>query len=65
MKNIKKSSLIIFGYSEMLTLGLVVNSKLDKVKEFNISEDSNEEGKCDWSCNKIIKFLSNQLHTPS
>ena len=43
MKNINKNSLIIFGYSEMLTLALVVNSKLDKVKEFNIIEDDNED----------------------
>ena len=43
MKNINKNSLIIFGYSEILTLALVVNSKLDKVKEFNIIEDDNED----------------------
>ena len=43
MKNTNKNSLIIFGYSEILTLGLVVNSKLDKVKEFCILEDNNED----------------------
>ena len=43
MKISNKNSLIIFGYSEMLTIGIVVNSKLDKVKEFNISEDNNED----------------------
>ena len=43
MKKINKYSLIIFGYSEILTLALVVNSKLDKVKEFNIEEDNNED----------------------
>ena len=43
MKNINKNSLIIFGYSEILTLALVVNSKLNKVKEFNIIEDDNED----------------------
>ena len=51
MKNINKNSLIIFGYSEMLTLALVVNSKLDKVKEFNITEDDNED--------KFFKVVSN------
>ena len=43
MGNINNNSLIIFGYSEILTLGLVVNSKLDKVKKFNIVEDDNED----------------------
>ena len=51
MKNINKNSLIIFGYSEILTLALVVNSKLDKVKEFNIIEDDNED--------KFFKVVSN------
>ncbi len=51
MKNINKKSLIIFGYSEILTLALVVNSKLDKVKEFNILEDDNED--------KFFKIVSN------
>ena len=51
MKNINKNSLIIFGYSEILTLALVVNSKLDKVKEFNIIEDDNED--------KFFKVISN------
>ena len=51
MKNINTNSLIIFGYSEMLTLALVVNSKLDKVKEFNIIEDDNED--------KFFKVVSN------
>ena len=51
MKNINKNSLIIFGYSETLTLALVVNSKLDKVKEFNIIEDDNED--------KFFKVVSN------
>ena len=51
MKNINKNSLIIFGYSEILTLALVVNSKLDKVKEFNIIEGDNED--------KFFKVVSN------
>ena len=51
MNNINKNSLIIFGYSEILTLALVVNSKLDKVKEFNIIEDDNED--------KFFKVVSN------
>ena len=51
MKNINKNYLIIFGYSEILTLALVVNSKLDKVKEFNIIEDDNED--------KFFKVVSN------
>jgi len=51
MKNINKNSLIIFGYSEILTLALVVNSKLDKVKEFSIIEDDNED--------KFFKVVSN------
>ena len=51
MKNISKNSLIIFGYSEILTLALVVNSKLDKVKEFNIIEDDNED--------KFFKVVAN------
>ena len=51
MNNINKNSLIIFGYSEILTLALVVNSKLDKVKEFNITEDDNED--------KFFKVVSN------
>ena len=51
MKNINKNSLIIFGYSEILTLALVVNSKLYKVKEFNIIEDNNED--------KFFKVVSN------
>ena len=51
MKNVQKSSLIIFGYSEILTLGIVVNSKLDKVKEFNVLEDNNED--------KFFKEISN------
>ena len=56
MKNINKNSLIIFGYSEILTLALVVNSKLDKVKEFNISENSNE----DIFFVEISSFISNK-----
>ena len=51
MKKINKNSLIIFGYSEMITLALVVNSKLDKVKEFSIFEDNNED--------KFFKVISN------
>ena len=43
MKNIKKNSLIIFGYSDVIILALVVNSKLDKVKEFNMHEDNNQD----------------------
>ncbi len=51
MKDVKKKSLIIFGYSEVLTIGLCVNSKLEKVKEFNIIEDNNED--------KFFKLISN------
>ena len=40
----------------MLTLALVVNSKLDKVKEFNIVEDDNE----DKFFNVISSFISNK-----
>ena len=58
MKNIKKSSLIIFGYSEILTLGLVVNSKLDKVKEFNVFEDNNE----DKFFKEISNFISHRIN---
>ena len=43
MENINKNSLIIFGYSEIVTLGLVINSKLNKVKEFNILDEDNED----------------------
>ena len=50
MESINKNSLIIFGYSEILTLALVVNSKIDKVKEFNIIEDDNED--------KFFKMIS-------
>ena len=57
MKNIKKSSLIIFGYSEILTLGLVVNSKLDKVKEFNVFEDNNEDN----FFKEISNFISHRV----
>ena len=55
MVDINKNSLIIFGYSEVLTLGLLDNSKLDKVKEFNISEDYNE----DKFFMEISSFISN------
>lgn len=53
MDNINKNSLIIFGYSEDLTIGLLVNSKLDKVKKFNILKDNNED--------KFFKVISNFL----
>ena len=43
MEKINKNSLIIFGYSEIITIGLVINSKLNKVKEFNILDDDNED----------------------
>ena len=56
MTNIYKSSLIIFGYSEIVTLGLLVNSKLNKVKEFNISDDTNE----DKFFIEISSFISNK-----
>ena len=56
MKNINKNSLIIFGYSEMLTLALVVNSKLDKVKEFNIIEGDNEDN----FFKVVSNFISNK-----
>lgn len=51
MDNINKNSLIIFGYSEILTIGLVVNSKLYKVKEFSVLEDNNED--------EFFKIISN------
>ena len=56
MKNINKNSLIIFGYSEILTLALVVNSKLYKVKEFNIIDDDNE----DKFFQVVSNFISNK-----
>ena len=56
MKNNNKKSLIIFGYSEILTLALVVNSKLNKVKEFNIIEDNNE----DKFFSVVSNFISNK-----
>ena len=56
MENINKNSLIIFGYSEMLTLALLVNSKLVKVKDFNILEDNNE----DIFFKIISNFISNK-----
>ena len=58
MENINKNSLIIFGYSEILTIGLLVNSKLDKVKKFNILEDNNE----DKFFEVISNFVSNKLY---
>ena len=33
-----KNSLIIFGYSEIVTLAILDNSKSYKVKEFNIKQ---------------------------
>ena len=54
MKNINKNALIIFGYSDLLTLALVVNSKLYKVKEFNILDDNDE----DKFYNVISSFIS-------
>ena len=57
MENINKNSLIIFGYSEILTLGLVVNSKLNKVKKFNIFEDNNE----DHFFKVISNFMPNKI----
>ena len=58
MENINKNSLIIFGYSEILTIALLVNSKLDKVKKFNILEDNNE----DKFFEVISNFVSNKLY---
>ena len=58
MESINKNSLIIFGYSEILTLGLVVNSKLDKVKRFNIFEDDNE----DKFFKVISRFISSEMY---
>ena len=58
MESINKNSLIIFGYSEILTLGLVVNSKLDKVKKFNIFEDDNE----DKFFKVISRFISSKMY---
>ena len=57
MKNINKNSLIVFGYSEILILALVVNSKLDKVKEFNIIEDGNK----DKFFTAVSNFISNEV----
>ena len=56
MASVYKKSLIIFGYSETVTLGLLNNSKLVKVKEFNISEDNNE----DEFFREISSFISNK-----
>ena len=56
MKNINKNSLIIFGYSEILTLALVVNSKLDKVKEFSIIDDDTEDN----FFKTVSNFISNK-----
>ena len=56
MASVYKKSLIIFGYSETVTLGLLDNSKLVKVKEFNISEDNNE----DEFFREISSFISNK-----
>ena len=56
IENINKNSLIIFGYSEIVTLGLVINSKLNKVKEFNILDENNE----DKFFNVISSFVSSQ-----
>ena len=56
MEKINKNSLIIFGYSEIITLGLVINSKLNKVKEFNILDDDNE----DKFFKVISSFISNK-----
>lgn len=56
MANISKKTLIIFGYSETLTLAILVNSKLNKVKEFNILEDNDE----DKFFRVISSFISNK-----
>ena len=58
MKKINKNSLIIFGYSEIITLALVVNSKLDKVKEFSFFEDNNE----DKFFKEISNFISQRVY---
>ena len=58
MEYINKNSLIVFGYSETLTLALLVNSKLVKVKEFNILEDNNE----DIFFKIISNFISNKTY---
>lgn len=58
MENTNKNSLIIFGYSEILTIALLVNSKLYKVKKFNILEDNNE----DKFFEVISNFVSNKLY---
>ena len=57
MKKINKNSLIIFGYSEILTLPIVVNSKFYKFKEFNIIEDENE----DKFFQVVSNFISNKV----
>ena len=56
MEKINKNSLIIFGYSEIITIGIVINSKLIKVKEFNILDDDNE----DKFFKVISSFISNK-----
>ena len=56
MEKINKNALIIFGYSEIITIGLVINSKLNKVKEFNILDDDNE----DKFFKVISSFISNK-----
>ena len=55
MVDIYKNSLIIFSYSEIVTLAIVDNSKLVKVKEFNILDDNNE----DKFFKEISRFISN------
>ncbi len=57
MENINRNSLVIFGYSETLTLCLFVNSKLHKVKDFNIFEGKNE----DVFFNTVSDFISNKV----
>ena len=54
MEYVNKNYFVIFGYSEILTLALFDNSKLNKVKEFNILEDNNE----DKFFTKISSFIS-------
>ncbi len=43
MKNLNKKSLVIFGYSEMLSLALVVKSKIVKVKKFKILQNDEDQ----------------------
>ena len=57
MENTNKKSLIIFGYSEMLSLAFLVKSKIVKVKKFNILQNVNE----DKFFKAISSFISHDI----